>query len=1243
MASPPEGDGCFSDVRKVGYLRKPKSMHKRFFVLRAASEAGGPARLEYYENEKKWRHKSGAPKRSIPLESCFNINKRADSKNKHLVALYTRDEHFAIAADSESEQESWYQALLQLHNRAKGHHLHHSHHEAAAFGVGGGGGGGSCSGSSGLGEGGEDSSYGEMAPGPAFKEVWQVILKPKGLGQTKNLIGIYRLCLTSKTISFVKLNSEAAAVVLQLMNIRRCGHSENFFFIEVGRSAVTGPGEFWMQVDDSVVAQNMHETILEAMRAMSEEFRPRSKSQSSSNCSNPISVPLRRHHLNNPPPSQVGLTRRSRTESVTATSPASVVGGKPCSFRVRASSDGEGTMSRPASVDGSPVSPSTNRTHSHRHRGSSRLHPPLNHSRSIPMPSSRCSPSATSPVSLSSSSTSGHGSTSDCLFPRRSSASVSGSPSDGGFISSDEYGSSPCDFRSSFRSVTPDSLGHTPPARGEEDLSNYICMGGKNTPNLMAPNGHYNLSRGGNGHRYTPGAGPSPATVGEEAATAADLEKSFRKRTHSAGTSPTISHQKTPSQSSVASIEEYTEMMPSYPPCSSAGTGNRMQAYRHSAFVPTHSYPEECLEIHPLEERGGHHHRGDTPGLHTDDGYMPMSPGVAPVPSSRKSGGDYMPMSPKSVSAPQQIINPGRRHSQRVDPNGYMMMSPSGSCSPDGAGGSGNGNAATPGNSYGKLWTNGVGGHHHHHHGHPKLSMESSDGKLPCSSDYINMSPAGDSATSSPSEGYYGPDDPQGKAIYSYYSLPRSFKHTQQQQRRGEPEDGGRLHHLRLSASSGRLLYATAAEDSSSSASSDSLGGGGGGQEGVHGHLHHQALHQHLPRKMDLVAQTKSRLTRPTRLSLDGPKASTLPRAREQPQQPLLPPEPKSPGEYVNIEFVGEQPSYPHGSAISLCSPTVRCPAPRQPAPREEDPGSEEYMNMDLRPPRRPACQEGFGSKAGRACPLPTGVGGVCRPSRALPNSQDYVTMQVGGPCSGCADASLSYVVMQTSRASEESSVPGAASAAPSPAFTAATPSLPQHPGQAELASRPSLLGGPKGPGGISAFTRVNLSPSRNQSAKVIRADPQGCRRRHSSETFSSTPSAARGSNVAVPFGAAGAGGSGTSGGGSSEDVKRHSSASFENVWLKPGDVGGPPSRKETPQMSGGAPAGAAAGLENGLNYIDLDLVKDFNHRPQECPPLLQPPHQPCGSGGGSGSGCSSEDLSAYASISFQKQPEDLP
>ncbi|NWH62623.1 IRS1 protein, partial [Geococcyx californianus] len=1098
MASPTDNsEGFFSDVRKVGYLRKPKSMHKRFFVLRAASESG-PARLEYYENEKKWRHKSGAPKRSIPLESCFNINKRADSKNKHLVALYTKDEHFAIAADSEPEQESWYQALLQLHNRAKGHHhlhhRHHHHHSDVTFG-------GS---NAGVGEAGEDS-YGEVAPGPAFKEVWQVILKPKGLGQTKNLIGIYRLCLTNKTISFVKLNSDAAAVVLQLLNIRRCGHSENFFFIEVGRSAVTGPGEFWMQVDDSVVAQNMHETILEAMRAMSEEFRPRSKSQSSSNCSNPISVPLRsRHHANNPPPSQVGLSRRSRTESVTATSPAGGgsggTGGKPSSFRVRASSDGEGTMSRPASVDGSPVSPSANRTHSHRHRGNSRLHPPLNHSRSIPMPSSRCSPSATSPVSLSSSSTSGHGSTSDCLFPRRSSASVSGSPSDGGFISSDEYGSSPCDFRSSFRSVTPDSLGHTPPARGDEEL-NYICMGGKATSSccsLAAPNGHF-IPRTCHPQQQQPRYPSTPCCPRGGSEEIADLEKAFRKRTHSAGTSPTISHQKTPSQSSVASIEEYTEMLPSYP-CG----GSRLPSYRHSAFVPTHSYPEECLEMHHLDS--GHHRTNSAP--HMDDGYMPMSPGVAPVPGGGgpPKGGDYMPMSPKSVSAPQQIINPGRggRHTPAtVDSNGYMMMSPSGSYSPD------SGSAG-----YGKIWTNGTGHH-------PKLSVESNEGKLPCGgSDYINMSPASGSTTSTPPDCYFGAVAQPGveevtasthhKPIYSYFSLPRSFKHVHRRGGSGVMGEEGSPQ-PRVALGSGRLLL----YDSSSSTSSDSLGGGGGSVEP--------------PRMADTAVQTRGRLARPTRLSLGGPKASTLPRAREQPTL-LLPAEPKSPGEYVNIEFVpGEKPPFP--------SPVLGTD------------GAEEYVNMEL----------------GRL--------------RGCTNSPSH-----------CSPALL------LSYATEKPTTTTVAAALASPERVPGELSVPP-----PRSSSSSLLGGP---GAGSAFTRVSLSPGRNRSAKVIRADPQGGRRRHSSETFTA------GGGLGAPFPGVG----GVMGGG--EEAKRHSSASFENVWL----------RREP---------GVA---ENGLNYIDLDLARDCG--PRRHRHLLraegrqQPPGQP------RGSAHAGDDLSAYASISFQKREE---
>lgn len=113
----------YDDVRKSGYLRKQKSMHRRFFVLRAASEHG-PARLEYYENEKKFRSKSPVPKKMVNLESCFNINKRADSKNKHMIVLYTRGESFAIAADSEDAQNEWYQAMLDLQCRSKQTCLH---------------------------------------------------------------------------------------------------------------------------------------------------------------------------------------------------------------------------------------------------------------------------------------------------------------------------------------------------------------------------------------------------------------------------------------------------------------------------------------------------------------------------------------------------------------------------------------------------------------------------------------------------------------------------------------------------------------------------------------------------------------------------------------------------------------------------------------------------------------------------------------------------------------------------------------------------------------------------------------------------------------------------------------------------------------------------------------------------------------------------------------------------------------
>ena len=91
---------------------------------------------------------------------------------------------------------------------------------------------------------------------------WPVSVKPRGLGTSKNLSGQYDLQLSSRTLSLVTKDTRDPVTELQLVNIRRCGHTDCFFFMELGRGAATGAGELWIQVDDQIIAQNMHEAIL---------------------------------------------------------------------------------------------------------------------------------------------------------------------------------------------------------------------------------------------------------------------------------------------------------------------------------------------------------------------------------------------------------------------------------------------------------------------------------------------------------------------------------------------------------------------------------------------------------------------------------------------------------------------------------------------------------------------------------------------------------------------------------------------------------------------------------------------------------------------------------------------------------------------------------------------------------------------------------------------------------------------
>ncbi|TTO79348.1 Insulin receptor substrate 1 [Bagarius yarrelli] len=849
----------YEDIRKSGYLRKPKSAHRRFFVLRAPSERG-PARLEYYESEKKFRSKSPVPKKVVELDSCFNINKRADSKNKHMIVLHTRGESFAVAADTEELQNEWYQAMLDLQCRSKTPDDYGS--------------GGEC---------------GLLSPGPPFKEVWQVKLWPKGLGQARNLIGIYRLCLTDNTVNFVKINSAAPAVVLQLMNVRRCGHSENFFFIEVGRSAVTGPGEFWMQVEDSVVAQNMHETLLEAMKALSEEFRQRSKTQAvGTSCgggtaSNPISVPSRRHHPNLPP-SQIGFSRRARTETPgvphsNTTSPTFRQGFS----RSRTASIGARTDDSGGRVTALSTSPSLN--------GSScsttptlrpkptRAPTPAKITLSL-APYTPKNPAPSPAPSLSSSS--GHGSECGlsgaplgtvpiCTYariPQR--VSMSGSPSDYG--SSDEYGSSP----------------------GEHSL----LAGGLSTALVDGTNSCILVRHRDTSHkRHTHGRRIFRHSSSRE------YEAERRLLSKRTSLPPSTAQDRIVPHCREVEDEDDDD----YAVMSRSTSRESFTSHRGSGSSITQSGQIETSANKGVNTKEG------LENTSIDSGYMSMLPGVTAtaglsfsVSETEPKGGDeYMTMTPNSSVSPPQNIRPVSE--------GYMMMSPHSSCSPDLHGMSG------------CLWGS-------------RSSVESRAG-----SDYINMSPisARSACSTPPSHTEQHPLQP--KTVYSYFSLPRSYKHTTLSTRfEDNLKDGKRAEVIfsgegvserkvrrggyinTAGSSSGPKrsgnLSLSSSSFSSSSASTESLedkplslpsGGKGkssmssiGHRGGVHpkdsAHNFHQ---QGQGAGVEKQGHPQQRKSRPFSLFVDMSKANTLPRVKET-IQPLVP---QSSGEYVSIVYQGDR------------------------------------------------------------------------------------------------------------------------------------------------------------------------------------------------------------------------------------------------------------------------------------------------------------------------------------------------
>ncbi|TMW47298.1 hypothetical protein DOY81_007622 [Sarcophaga bullata] len=123
---------------------------------------------------------------------------------------------------------------------------------------------------------------------PQFDYVWQVIIQKKGIAEQHSLFGSYHICLTNKSITFIKIGREKnfsdkkiTRTEILLTTIRRCGDSQCYFYMEIGRQSTVGPGELWMETEDSLTAQNMHSMILSKMITLNESLEPMRKRSSS--------------------------------------------------------------------------------------------------------------------------------------------------------------------------------------------------------------------------------------------------------------------------------------------------------------------------------------------------------------------------------------------------------------------------------------------------------------------------------------------------------------------------------------------------------------------------------------------------------------------------------------------------------------------------------------------------------------------------------------------------------------------------------------------------------------------------------------------------------------------------------------------------------------------------------------------------------------------------------------------------
>jgi len=52
------------------------------------------------------------------LKNCFSINAKSDARHRHAVILYTKDDCFGVAFDSDADCQEWLTLMLDLRSQS---------------------------------------------------------------------------------------------------------------------------------------------------------------------------------------------------------------------------------------------------------------------------------------------------------------------------------------------------------------------------------------------------------------------------------------------------------------------------------------------------------------------------------------------------------------------------------------------------------------------------------------------------------------------------------------------------------------------------------------------------------------------------------------------------------------------------------------------------------------------------------------------------------------------------------------------------------------------------------------------------------------------------------------------------------------------------------------------------------------------------------------------------------------------